>query len=77
MFKGQEDLLILYDLVKGIASGLIDPQYLYKEMPNISNARWRTTFIRILRLYVQTEDPTQELKILVNFILKVKFANYN
>ena len=75
MFKGQEDLLILYDLVKGIETGLIDPQYLLKEMPNISNARWRTTFIRILRLYVQTEDPTRELKILVNFILKVRFAS--
>lgn len=74
VFKGQEDLMILYDLVRGIESGHIDPEYLFKEMPNISNARWRTTFIRILRLYVQTEDPTNELKILVNFILKVRFA---
>ena len=76
MFIGQEDLKILYDLVKGIESGFINPEYLLKEMPNISNARWRTTFIRILRLYVQTENPTKELKILVNFIVKVRFATY-
>jgi len=76
LLKGQEDLIILYDLVKGIESGIIDPIYLLKEMPNISNARWRTTFIRILRLYVQTPAPSEELKILVNFIIKVWFANF-
>ncbi len=36
----------------------------------ISHSRWLTTASRVLRLYVSTESPSDELKVLVNFIMK-------
>ena len=53
-----------------VETGIIDEQYVWKLLPKIFNARWITTAIRILRLYLQTEDPSNELVILVNFIMK-------
>ena len=38
---------------------------------NMSHARWLTTTNRILRLYVATEAPDENLLIVTNFILKV------
>lgn len=37
----------------------------------MSHARWLTTTNRILRLYISTDDPWQEFKDLVKFILSV------
>ena len=72
IFLKQEELLMLYDLCHGIANGFltIDPVYVFKKLGEISNVRWRTTWIRMLRLYIQTQNPSPELIALVNFILK-------
>ena len=72
IFEKKQDLIMLYVLCHGIANGFgtIDPSYVLKRLPEISTVRWRTTWIRILRLYVQTENPSQNLIDLVNFILK-------
>ena len=72
IFLKKEELLMLYDLCHGIANGFltIDPAYLFKKLGEISNVRWRTTWIRLLRLYIQTLNPSPELVALVNFILK-------
>ena len=72
IFLKKEELLMLYDLCHGIANGFltIDPVYLFKKLGEISNVRWRTTWIRLLRLYIQTLNPSPELIALVNFILK-------
>ena len=63
---------MLYDLCHGIANGFgsIDLVYVLKKVAEISTVRWRTTWIRMLRLYIQTLDPSPELIALVNFILK-------
>ena len=48
LFQGKLDLIMLYDLCRGIALGYIDPKYETKEAPTISTCRWRTVFIRLL-----------------------------
>ena len=72
IFAKQEELLMLLDLCHGIANGFhsIDQKYVLKKLFEISTVRWRTTWIRILRLYIQTLNPSPELIALVNFILK-------
>ena len=70
IFNEKQDLLMLYDLCHGVSTGIIDQVYVLKKLPEISTVGWRTTFIRILRLYVQSESPSEELQILVEFIVK-------
>ena len=50
LFQGKLDLIMLYDLCRGIALGYIDPKYETKEAPTISTCRWRTVFIRLLEV---------------------------
>ena len=56
--------------MKMIESGIVDRKYVFKLLQKIFNARWITTANRILRLYLQTEDPSDDLVTLVNFIMK-------
>ena len=46
LFKGQNEMLMFYEMIKGIESGNIDKKYEKKEMPPMSQCRWRTTFMR-------------------------------
>ena len=46
LFKGQNEMLMFYEMIKGIESGNIDKKYEKKEMPTMSQCRWRTTFMR-------------------------------
>ena len=46
LFKGQNEMLMFYEMIKGIESGNIDKKYEKKEMPAMSQCRWRTTFMR-------------------------------
>ena len=47
LFKGQNELIMFYELIKGIENGNIDKEkYEKKEMPAMSQCRWRTTFMR-------------------------------
>ena len=45
-------------------------------LPTIHKARWLTTAIRILRLYVQTENPSPTLKKAVKFIIMWYFPMF-
>ena len=67
LFKDKEDLCLLFKLIIGVANGTIDINFL-KEMPEMSTVRWYTTFVRLLRLWVQEEDPSEEFGILITFI---------
>ena len=51
LFGGRLDHVMLYDLCKGIASSHVDKKYETKEAPTISACRWRTYFIRLLRVH--------------------------
>lgn len=73
--KSKQDLstdqLYLLEICQSIHSGSFD-QNLTKRNPGaICHSRWVTTVNRILRLYVSTEIPSDNLLILANFILKV------
>ena len=37
----------------------------------MAHSRWLTTANRILRLYVSTDKPSQALKIIIEYIMKV------
>ena len=50
LFLGKLDLIMLYDLCRGIAAGYVDPKYETKEPPAITTCRWRTVFIRFLEI---------------------------
>ena len=50
-------------------TGVVDINW-EKEMPTMSTVRWRTTFIRILRYYVQEENPSENLINLVTYIVQ-------
>merc|ERR1712218_658848 len=63
------DLKKFYWLVKMIVTGKPDSRLLNMKLPTIHKARWLTTAIRILRLYVQTENPSNTLKKAVKFII--------
>ena len=47
-FEGKLDLIMLYDLCRGIAIGYVDKKYETKEAPAYTTCRWRTVFIRLL-----------------------------
>ena len=78
LFKDKEDLSLLFKLMVGVSTGVIDIDPL-KEMPEMSNVRWYTAFVRILREFVQEENPSEELIILVTYILQecLIFANFH
>ena len=68
MFSEKQDLISLYDFCHGIANGQIPEEYLNKEAQPMHNARFNTTFCRLLNLYVRQETPSEELKTLVTYI---------
>ena len=65
----KSDLKKFYWLVRMIVTGKPDSRLLNMKLPTIHKARWLTTAIRILRLYVQTENPSITLKKAVKFII--------
>lgn len=70
LFNGKQDLKLLLVYVRAVATGEIEEKYLTTILPEMNVVRWRTTFIRFLRLYIQTENPPPELIIMVHFIQK-------
>ena len=65
------DQQYLLDIFMAIREGTI-PDDLAKRSPgNLNHARWLTTGSRILRLYVSTEDPTDNLRSLAKFVMEV------
>lgn len=65
------DQKYLYEMVQAIGEGTVSSQLAAKQPGKISHARWLTTANRILRLYVSTEGPSNELNILTEYVIKV------
>lgn len=65
------DQKYLYEMHQSISSGSVSEALASRQPGNISHARWVTTANRILRLYVGTDNPTDKLRTLVEFIMKV------
>lgn len=65
------DQRYLYDITSAVISGKCSPDLSNRSPGKMSHARWLTKANRILRLYVATEIPTNELKQLAVFVVKV------
>lgn len=65
------DQIYLYEICSAIARGDVPLNLLNREPGKMGHARWLTTANRVLRLYVGTEQPSNELKTLAEFIVKV------
>ncbi|KAK4881795.1 hypothetical protein RN001_005114 [Aquatica leii] len=60
----------LYDITSAVISGKCSSDLSNRFPGKMSHARWLTKANRILRLYVSTEIPTNELKQLATFAVK-------
>lgn len=67
----RDDQIYLFRMVQAVNNGTCD-NGLASQLPGpVSTARWLTTASRILRLYVSKSNPTETLRNLVRFIVKV------
>ena len=65
------DQQYLYEISQVVASGQCTSALGNKQPGKLNHSRWLTTANRILRLYVSSPDPSQNLKDLVDFVMKV------
>ena len=66
-----KDQLYLYKMCDAIASGSVADSLAKKEPGPLVHSRWLTAANRILRLYVSTQSPSNELILLTNYVLQV------
>ena len=64
----QQYLLNIYNSVR---TGLCPGDLALHNPGNLFHARWTTTANRILRQYVSSNEPSNTLEILTNYIMKV------
>lgn len=65
------DQKYLLEISVAISNGVVSKSLAQKQPGKLAHSRWLTTANRILRLYVGTINPSEELKILTTYILKV------
>jgi len=65
------DQQYLIDMCKAIQSGICSLELSRRAPGTLSHARWLTAANRLLRLYVSTLNPSDNLVTLVTYILKV------
>ena len=65
------DQKLLLQMCQGISNGCITPELANRTPGPVCHSRWLTLAIRILRLYVSTENPSDNLKTLTTFIMRV------
>ena len=78
--KSQRDLKMLHDWCWAIHNGKFDSEeeqnYYEKALcPKMHNARWWTTYIRILSAFARLQRPTQAWIIMVTYILQAYAKN--
>lgn len=61
----------LLDISRAIASGVCPDDLRRRNPGKIHKARWLTTANRVLRLYVSTNRPSTDFKLIVRFLLTV------
>jgi len=65
------DQKYLYQMCEAINKGAVSSHLANRNPGKISHSRWLTTANRVLRLYVATETPSTQLKIITEYIIKV------
>jgi hypothetical protein len=66
-----DDQRLLLEYMFGVAEGKIPDKFVHRKPGPLNHARWLTTAVRILILYTRTLDPSDTLKVLVHYIVKV------
>lgn len=70
------DAMYLYKMALAISSGEVSADLSNIKPGPIAHSRWLTKASRLLRLYVTTNKPSKNLKILANYIMKVYTPMY-
>lgn len=65
------DQQYLWDICQCVTNGNCPLSLSQKNPGKVSHARWLTTANRIMRLYISSPEPSKELQILAEFIVKV------
>lgn len=65
------DQQYLYKICQAVGEGICSTSLAEKNPGKMAHSRWLTTANRILRLYVATKDPSENLQILATFVIKV------
>ena len=65
------DQQYLLDICNAVARGHCPPSLALMSPGKLCHARWLTTANRILRLYVASSEPSDNLRLIVEFIMKV------
>jgi len=63
------DQLYLYQIISAIKSNIVSDDLLRKKPGPMSKARWITTANRICRYYVSISNPSESLRMVVDFII--------
>lgn len=70
------DSSYLIKIAKAVASGEVSTDLANMKPGPIAHSRWLTKASRLLRLYVTTNKPSKNLKILANYVMKVYIPMY-
>lgn len=70
------DVKYLYKIANAVSQGFCSPDLENIKPGPISHARWITKASRILRLYMTTNNPPENLKILSIYIIKIYVPMY-
>jgi len=65
------DQTYLLKITNSVSSGVVDQYVLNNNPGRLNHSRWLTTANRILRVYIATAVPTQSLKLLAQYIMRV------
>lgn len=65
------DQKYLYEMCQAVSIGFCSPELANRQPGKMTHSRWLTSANRILRLYVSTLNPSENLKMLVNYVVKV------
>jgi hypothetical protein len=63
------DQLYFFEIVNAVKTGIVPENFDSRVPGRLNHARWLTLANRVLRLYTSTEAPSNELKLLVTFIV--------
>lgn len=71
-----KDQNVLLELFEAVRIGIISPQLAARTIGKVHHARWLNMASSLLRLYMSNSNPTKELKIMVEFVMKVSKQNF-
>ena len=74
--KNNCDADYLYKICKCIDAGVVDDTLKNGEPGKMHHARWLTLANNILKLYISTTNPTKNLNIIANYIVRVYAPSY-